>query len=46
MLERRPAFILTGRARKHWRHGIAKRTTEGGRRERKRRLPLTFRTVN
>ena len=46
MLERRSALILTGEARRHWRHGIAKRATEGARRERKRRLSLTFRTVN
>ena len=47
-LERRSALILTGEARRHWRHGIAKRATEGSRRERKRkrRLSLTFRTVN
>jgi len=48
MLERGSALILTGEARKKWRHGIAKRKTEGPRRERnrKRRLSLTFRTVN
>ncbi len=46
MLERGSALILTGEARKRWRHGIAKRTTEGGHRKRKRRLSLTFRTVN
>ena len=48
MLERGSALILTGEARRKWRHGIAKRLTEGPRRERKRsrRLSLTFRTVN
>ena len=48
MLERGSALILTGEARKKWRHGIAKRKTEGPHRERnrKRRLSLTFRTVN
>lgn len=47
MLARGSALILTGEARRHWRHGIAKRATEGGRRGRKRRrrLSLTFRTV-
>ena len=48
MLGRRSALILTGEARKKWRHGIAKRKTEGPSRERnrKRRLSLTFRTIN
>ena len=48
MLERGSALILTGEARKKWRHSIAKRKTEGPHRERnrKRRLSLTFRTVN
>lgn len=48
MLERGSALILTGEARRNWRHGIAKRKTEGPGRERnrKRRLSLTFRTVN
>ncbi len=48
MLERGSALVLTGEARKRWRHGIAKRKTEGPGRERnrKRRLSLTFRTVN
>ncbi len=48
MLERGSALILTGEARKKWRHGIAKRKTEGPHRERnrKRRVSLTFRTVN
>lgn len=47
MLERGSALILSGEARKRWRHGIAKRKTEGPHRERnrKRRLSLTFRTV-
>ena len=48
MLARGSALILTEEARKKWRHGIAKRKTEGPGRERnrKRRLSLTFRTVN
>ena len=46
MLERGSALILTGEARKQWRHGIAKRILEDARRKRKRRLSLTFRTVN
>ncbi len=48
MLERGSALILTGEARKKWRHGIAKRLTDGAHREhkRKRRVSLTFRTVN
>ena len=48
MLERGSALILTDDARRQWRHGIAKRKTEGPHRERnrKRRLSLTFRTVN
>ena len=48
MLERGSALVLAGEARRKWRHGIAKRLTEGPHRERKRkrRLSLTFRTVN
>ena len=48
MLGRGSALVLTGEARTKWRHGIAKRKTEGPSRERKRkrRLSLTFRTVN
>ena len=48
MLERGSALILTDDARKKWRHGIAKRLTEGPHRERKRRrrVSLTFRTVD
>ena len=48
MLGRGSALILTGEARTTWRHGIAKRKTEGpGRkRDRQRRLSLTFRTIN
>ena len=45
MLERGSALILTGDARKKWRHGIAKRRKERDGRPRKRRLSLTFRTV-
>ncbi len=48
MLERGSALILTGEARKKWRHGIAKRLTDGPHREhkRQRRVSLTFRTVD
>jgi alkylated DNA repair dioxygenase AlkB len=48
MLERGSALILTDEARRKWRHGIAKRLTDGAHRERKRkrRVSLTFRTVN
>lgn len=44
-LERGSALVLTGEARRGWRHGIAKRRKERDGRERKRRLSLTFRTV-
>ena len=44
-LERGSALVLTGEARREWRHGIAKRRKERDGRERKRRLSLTFRTV-
>ena len=48
MLERGSAIILSGVARAHWMHGIARRRTEGHgaeKRDRRRRLSLTFRTV-
>lgn len=45
MLECGSALIMTGDARKRWRHGIAKRRKERDGRQRKRRLSLTFRTV-
>lgn len=44
VLDRGSALILTGEARKRWRHGIAKRKSDHGR-PRRRRLSLTFRTV-
>lgn len=40
--------VLTGDARRRWRHGIAKRKSDpltGGRRTRRRRVSATFRTV-
>lgn len=49
MLVRGSALVMTGTARYRWLHGIEKRKTEknedGSRRERRRRLSLTFRTV-
>ena len=49
LLERGSALVLTGEARDCWFHGIAKRKSESvgsiRRRPRKRRLSLTFRTV-
>lgn len=48
MLVRGSALVMTGEARSRWMHGIDKRKTERGRagkRERRRRLSLTFRTV-
>ena len=48
LLERRSALVMTGEARQHWLHGIAKRKGDrvaGGWRERRRRVSLTFRTV-
>ena len=48
LLHRRSLVLLTGESRSVWQHGIAPRKTEllaGGRRNRRRRLSLTFRTV-
>jgi len=50
MLVRGSALIMTGDARFKWKHGIQPRKYEktdehGGRRERQRRLSLTFRTM-
>ena len=48
LLQRGSCVLLTGDARSVWQHGIAPRkseVTESGRRQRKRRLSLTFRTV-
>ena len=48
LLQRGSCVLLTGDARSVWQHGIAPRkseSTEAGRRPRKRRLSLTFRTV-
>ena len=48
LLQRGSCVLLTGDARSIWQHGIAPRkseATETGRRPRKRRLSLTFRTV-
>ena len=48
MLERGSALILTGEARFRWMHGIDKRKTEkdeSGKRDRQRRLSVTFRTA-
>ncbi len=48
LLHRRSLVLLTGEARSVWQHGIAPRKSEpakGGRRNRRRRLSLTFRTV-
>ena len=48
LLQRGSCVLLTGDARSVWQHGIAPRkseATDAGRRDRKRRLSLTFRTV-
>ena len=48
LLKRGSCVLLTGDARSIWKHGIAPRKTEMlacGKRNRKRRLSLTFRTV-
>ncbi len=48
LLPRGSCVLLTGDSRKVWQHGIAPRRselTESGRRDRQRRLSLTFRTV-
>ena len=48
LLQRGSCVLLTGDARSIWQHGIAPRKSEAtdtGRRPRKRRLSLTFRTV-
>ena len=48
LLNRGSCVLLTGDSRTTWQHGIAFRRSEpleNGRRERKRRLSLTFRTV-
>ena len=48
LLQRGSCVLLTGDARSVWQHGIAPRKSEAtdtGRRPRKRRLSLTFRTV-
>lgn len=48
LLEVGSALVLTGPARTRWHHGIAKRRSEmtpSGKRPRKRRISLTFRTV-
>ena len=48
LLQRGSCVLLTGDARSVWQHGIAPRkseATDAGRRQRKRRLSLTFRTV-
>ena len=48
LLHRRSLVLLTGESRSVWQHGIAPRKSElaaNGRRNRKRRLSLTFRTV-
>ena len=48
LLQRGSCVLLTGEARSVWQHGIAPRKSEAtdtGRRPRKRRLSLTFRTV-
>ena len=48
LLKRGSCVLLTGDARSKWRHGIAPRRTEilaCGKRNRQRRLSLTFRTV-
>ena len=48
LLQRGSCVLLTGPSRSVWQHGIAPRRSEvmdSGRRQRKRRLSLTFRTV-
>ena len=48
LLKRGSCVLLSGASRSRWQHGIAPRKTEktgNGRRDRKRRLSLTFRTV-
>ena len=48
LLPRGSCVLLTGSARDDWQHGIASRKSDpidGGRRDRSRRLSLTFRTV-
>ena len=48
LLKRGSCVLLTGQSRSDWQHGIAPRKSEAlvsGRRQRKRRLSLTFRTV-
>lgn len=46
MLARGSVLVMTGEARFRWMHGIDRRKTEdGGKRRRQRRLSLTFRTV-
>ena len=47
LLMRGSALVMTGEARRRWRHGIDKRKNENGagRRPRHRRLSVTFRTV-
>lgn len=48
LLQRGSCVLLTDSSRSDWQHGIAPRKTESlenGRRDRKRRLSLTFRTV-
>ena len=48
LLPRRSCVLLTGESRSIWQHGIAPRKSEltaGGRRNRRRRVSLTFRTV-
>ena len=48
LLKQGSVVLLTGAGRSEWQHGIAPRKTElmeNGRRDRKRRLSMTFRTV-
>lgn len=48
LLKQGSVVLLTGSARSDWQHGIAPRKSElmeSGRRDRKRRLSMTFRTV-
>ena len=48
LLKQGSVVLLTGPARSEWQHGIAPRKSElmeNGRRDRKRRLSMTFRTV-
>ena len=48
LLQTGSCVLLTGSARSQWQHGIAPRKSElmeNGRRDRKRRLSMTFRTV-